>query len=191
MMSSRNRGFTLIELLVVIAIIGLLSSVVLGSLRSARFKAADAAIFQQSTQLRSMMELERSNTGIYTGIKNGGQGSGSGGWIRANEACSTFTGQYATKASDICRQLVSAASTGNPATGGGASATGCGQACVFFRDVNVSGQNLADRYSIMVYLPYTSSKTGAARYYCLGSSGNVATSSVGSPWTEPGCKDNP
>jgi len=47
----QERGFTLIELLVVISIIGLLSSVVLASLNSARGKARDA---KRQGDLRSM-----------------------------------------------------------------------------------------------------------------------------------------
>ena len=66
-----QKAFTLIELLVVIAIIGVLSSVVLASLNTARLKAADAAVRAQSAQLRNIMAFEYSDTGTYTAIKNG------------------------------------------------------------------------------------------------------------------------
>lgn len=56
-MKNIKRGFTLIELLVVIAIIGILSSVVLASLNSARAKSRDAKRLSDIKSLQFALEL--------------------------------------------------------------------------------------------------------------------------------------
>ncbi|MES2225687.1 MAG: type II secretion system protein [Patescibacteria group bacterium] len=65
-----RSGFTLIELLVVIAIIGILSSVVLASLNTARNKGADAAIKSNINNARAAAELyyDSQSPNSYTGV---------------------------------------------------------------------------------------------------------------------------
>lgn len=63
MKTKLNKGFTLIELLVVIAIIGILSSVVLASLNSARNKGADAAAKANLANIRAQAEIYYDSTG--------------------------------------------------------------------------------------------------------------------------------
>ncbi|MDP1707306.1 MAG: type II secretion system protein [bacterium] len=57
MYKNRSKGFTLIELLVVIAIIGVLSSVVLASLNTARSKGNDASVQSNLATIHTQAEI--------------------------------------------------------------------------------------------------------------------------------------
>lgn len=72
MKQSSTRGFTLIELLVVIAIIGILSSVVLASLNSARMKSRDARRIADMKQLQTALELYYDANSSYPATASGG-----------------------------------------------------------------------------------------------------------------------
>ena len=70
-----HKGFTLIELLVVIAIIGILASVVLASLNSARDKGEDAAIKSNLNNARGQAALYYDDNGDYAGVCTAGAGT--------------------------------------------------------------------------------------------------------------------
>jgi type II secretion system protein G len=69
-----RRGFTLIELLVVIAIIGLLASVVLVSLTSARAKSRDTKRRADLKQLQTALELYYDANNAYPTTAGGWKG---------------------------------------------------------------------------------------------------------------------
>ena len=165
-----QRGFTLIELLMVVAIIGMLSTIILGSLRTASLRASDSALQREAIEFRNLMELERSDSGTYTRLK-------AAGWKPNQSACSAgYSGPYAARATAICNAVVQKG--GAPCqAGGGCLYTG-----------TLSPANPVDKYTVMVYLPGESTRAGVTTWFCVGSSGNQSKGSVN---TGEGCLQNP
>jgi type II secretion system protein G len=83
-MKSSQKGFTLIELLVVIAIIGILASVILASLNSARAKGRDSYRIQSIKQLQTALEIYYNDYNAYPTTSSAWYGN-----------CATF-GSYPT-----------------------------------------------------------------------------------------------
>ncbi len=113
-----NRGFTLIELLVVIAIIGILSSVVLASLNTARGKGADAAIKSNLSNIRAQAEILYDTSSNYTGVCANPNVSAQ--MTSANSAAgtgTTFSSTLTTAGSatqSVCHESASAWAAGVP-----------------------------------------------------------------------------
>lgn len=105
---SKSRGFTLIELLVVIAIIGILSSVVLASLNTARNKGTDAAQKSELNGLRAQMAL-------YSDGK-----TDASTFFTADPQAVTIKSSITTRAGDAANSVFSASTTDKLALAAGA-----------------------------------------------------------------------
>lgn len=82
-----KNGFTLIELLVVISIIGLLSSIVLTSVNSARAKARDARRIADFKQIQTALEFFYDSQGRYP--QSPGHATWSGHWAYFSQCLET------------------------------------------------------------------------------------------------------
>ena len=165
-----QKGFTLLELLVVISIIGLLSSIVVTSLSSAKQKAKVSLFISELRQMRSLMDLEHGATGSYIGLRsNAWAGVGP---IAPAVSCDTAypvgapPSAYTAQANALCQKIVEV-------SGGQYS-------------LLVSGSSATFSIQGYVYLP-----TGAL-LYCIGSSGTT----FGVPYSPTvynnvGCSNNP
>ena len=92
----KSKGFTLIELLVVISVIGLLASVILVSLNSARVKARDTRRLADIKQFQTALELYYDKNDRYpisggaTSPNSNWSNSGDGSWITLQAALNPY-----------------------------------------------------------------------------------------------------
>jgi prepilin-type N-terminal cleavage/methylation domain-containing protein len=92
----KDYGFTLIELLVVIAIIGILSSVILASLNTARVKARDARRISDMNQVQTALAFYYSDNNQYPTSDIDGCGS----WDVGNQDLDFISGGLGTAMPD-------------------------------------------------------------------------------------------
>ena len=104
MTKSNNKGFTLIELLVVIAIIGLLSTLAVVALNSARQKSRDSKRVADVKQIQTALELYFADANGYpTSASAIELGTGSqkalctGGWAASCTSGTTYMGLVPAK----------------------------------------------------------------------------------------------
>jgi type II secretory pathway pseudopilin PulG len=151
---------------VVISIIGLLSSIVLASLNSARAKAKDAAIKAGMVQFATLATMNYDDYGSYCNLQPG--------WISYVGSCnSVFSGTYASNAQNICNSIYNNASVDS-----GLGAPGKMQ---IFTGTD-SAHPCASNFSFMAIL-------NSGKWFCVGSSG--ARGEYATYGGNPGCWDNP
>ena len=109
-------GFTLIELLVVIAIIGILSSVVLVSLNSARSKGKDGRVQEETNQIKTWLEANNNGT-VYNDVSVAAAGYSSAATTSATAGLTTLLGDIYTLEGTYPVIYVNSTATGSSTIG--------------------------------------------------------------------------
>lgn len=162
----RAAGFTLIELLVVISIIGLLSSVILAALASARTKAKEGLIKQELLQLRNLYETNSSG-GSYASLQPAAANTP---WQTCLQYSSPSATGYVCPIQTIGQcSFVFAHDTQLNSTDAVNTCTAIIKNTGFLEIGVYSNTNLTQHYSIVGYLP------SANQYLCFGNSGANST----------------
>ncbi|MES2314756.1 MAG: type II secretion system protein [Patescibacteria group bacterium] len=162
---NKRGGFTLIELLVVIAIIGILSSVVLVSLNSARSKGKDTHIISGVNQLRTQIESDGSGSSYNNAFIGAGTAFP---FLGTNTSGSSVTTAYATYNqifADLHTNTAATVSSTTKAVGATALTTSP-ELIVVVNGASGTAGNPITGYSIHGYL-----STGV--YFCIDSTGNT------------------
>ena len=143
---SKRRGFTLIELLVVIAIIGILASVVLASLNSARRKSRDVRRIADIKQIKLALDL-------YFDAAKGPDGSGtSASYPGGTDPTAMLVPTYISVLPKDPSTLAIYAYQGLDDDAGGACASGSATTCNYYHlgafleeDTNLTLSNDSDK----------------------------------------------
>lgn len=163
MIKKSSKGFTLIELLVVIAIIGILSSIVLVSLGTARGKARDAKRTAELRQLSTALTLYFDNVGYYVTTPAAGECAST--LVSPGAACPVFSWNTSPDTSNVLL-------TGNYVSQPFKGVAPVANDYRYMTGV-LGGAPSAYRASVFLEQP-----TANGQYYCIdstGKAGNVTT----------------